>query len=492
MPDDLNDLLERTTIEVPASLSERVGETLSDEERGRRPKEHRSPQPAPVWVAAALMVLVVGGVLFVAAGGRPILETAATEPQPAAAITSSPTEPLTPSLTPSLTVAPVVTADYPLTALRITRARVEGANAGYILLDGVRIYGRDAGEMLPFSVQAHQGRGFVAGDAGISADANIIAYWGFTDNTAGDCDEGTMCGSLFIHERSTATAERIPFGVPLGSPGVTQSVVVTPDGRFVGFASQGAVRDGAFVHDRERGTTTRVAAGGLALGLSSDGRYAAVVTTNELIEEDINPEADVYRIDRRTGAIELLSRSVDGVSGAMPGSAQVDISADGRLVAFYSTAGGLVEVDFTPCTLDDGGVSPVCQHIYLYEGGEVTLISATAEGVPGSGISQTPLISPQGRYIAYTTAAENLGQGFTCQPEARCGAAALYDRQTGQTRLISTTWEGHAVALISSEAWAGPGELIISASAPLLPGISEGDVSNIIYIVDAAALFEER
>src|SRR5262249_44360142 len=75
--------------------------------------------------------------------------------------------------------------------------------------------------------------------------------------------------------------------------------------------------------------------------ISADGRYVVFSTVKDLLPMDRNNEEDVYRYDRRTG--ELILVSVDSANAASGDSDSYSpvISADGTVVAFVSNATNL-------------------------------------------------------------------------------------------------------------------------------------------------------
>ena len=79
--------------------------------------------------------------------------------------------------------------------------------------------------------------------------------------------------------------------------------------------------------------------------ISADGRYVAFgsIATN-LVPGDTNAKADIFVYDRQTDTIERVSVAADGTQGN-DASTGASISADGRYVAFDSTASNLVPGD---------------------------------------------------------------------------------------------------------------------------------------------------
>jgi hypothetical protein len=131
--------------------------------------------------------------------------------------------------------------------------------------------------------------------------------------------------------------------------------------------------------------------------------------------------------------VALLSESADhpneGVDGST-GTGPAVMNADGRFVAFQSTAGDLV-TGFT----DANGVGP---DVYLLDRqtDSVTLVSHAfgVQTLSANGASFAPSISDDGRYIAYITSGTNLIAGYV---DNGGDDAVVYDRTTGTTTIAS-------------------------------------------------------
>ncbi len=80
--------------------------------------------------------------------------------------------------------------------------------------------------------------------------------------------------------------------------------------------------------------------------ISANGRYVAFESpASDLIGNDKNGStADIFVYDRKTKKTKLISRSTDA-NGANGSSINPSISADGRFVAFSSTASDLIGND---------------------------------------------------------------------------------------------------------------------------------------------------
>jgi archaellum component FlaF (FlaF/FlaG flagellin family) len=109
-----------------------------------------------------------------------------------------------------------------------------------------------------------------------------------------------------------------------------------------------------FVRDLRSGTTQRVsvATNGRQANsdsnipaISADGRYVAFDSTaSNLVPGDTNNNGDVFVRDLRSGTTRLVSVASDGTE-AKSGSGGAAISADGRYVTFSSAASNLVPGD---------------------------------------------------------------------------------------------------------------------------------------------------
>jgi Tol biopolymer transport system component len=196
--------------------------------------------------------------------------------------------------------------------------------------------------------------------------------------------------------------------------------------------------DDIFVHDRQTGQTTRVSvasdgtegnAGSTSPDFSANGRYVAFASEAEnLVSSDVNGSRDIFVHDRQTGETSLISVNSDG-DQAKSGSAAPSISADGRYVAFSSSATNLVEDD-----LNFSG--DVFVHDRQTE--QTSRISVATDGTEANNGAGSPSISADGRYITFQSNASNLVSGDTNSSRD----IFLHDRQSGETIRISVASDG--------------------------------------------------
>jgi Tol biopolymer transport system component len=142
------------------------------------------------------------------------------------------------------------------------------------------------------------------------------------------------------------------------------------------------------------------------------------------------------------GGSILDASSLEG--GAQPGRSQV--SADGRFVVFASNA-----TDLDP----NAKVGGLATNVYVrdLQTGRTSLVSVTPGGQDGDGPSSHPIISPDGRYVAFLSQADDLTAngkggagsnpgGVSTPTAAGVGSLYLRDLATGTTTLVESTPQG--------------------------------------------------
>ncbi len=163
--------------------------------------------------------------------------------------------------------------------------------------------------------------------------------------------------------------------------------------------------------------------------VSATGRYVVFESSAYYLTDGVNGGYHVYLRDRETPLTERVSVSSAEVSGNYD-SLHGSVSADGRYVVFQSGATNLV----TPATTFGRF------HVYLRDRQEGTtlLVSAAPGGAEGNQHSQSPVITADGRYVAYRSGASNL----TDPPVGTYEQILRWDRLTGETILVSLNAAG--------------------------------------------------
>ncbi|MPV87016.1 hypothetical protein GCU85_09795 [Cardiobacteriales bacterium ML27] len=198
-------------------------------------------------------------------------------------------------------------------------------------------------------------------DPSISADGRYVAFWSNATNlVAGDMN-GTA--DVFVHDTQTGNTTRVSVDSSgVASDSYSSDPSISADGRYVVFSSDATnlvagdtngTRD-IFVHDTQTGVTTRVSVDSSDIGgddfsqvpsISADGRYVAFQSSaTNLVAGDTNGVADVFVHDTQTGVTTRFSVDSNDLE-SNNGSYNPSISADGRYVAFDSFATNLVADD---------------------------------------------------------------------------------------------------------------------------------------------------
>src|SRR5438094_1790918 len=181
---------------------------------------------------------------------------------------------------------------------------------------------------------------------------------------------GVLAGALALlatpARASAGTTERVSVDSAGNAANASSGApAISADGRFVAFLSDATYlvpgdtngEPDVFVHDRQTGTTERVSvasdgtegnppagAGNGKPAISAAGRFVAFDSSaSNLVPGDTNRQ-DVFVHDRLTGTTELVSMDSVGIQGN-GWSYSPAISADGRFVAFDSSASNLVPGD---------------------------------------------------------------------------------------------------------------------------------------------------
>src|SRR5581483_6897160 len=119
--------------------------------------------------------------------------------------------------------------------------------------------------------------------------------------------------------------------------------------------------------------------------MSSDGRYVAFLSISQLVDSDVDSLHDAYVRDRVAHKTFIASVSTSGQAGNDTTEFTVNISRDGRYVAFDSAASNLVPGD-------DNGTYDV--FVRDTEEGTTVLVSKSTYGTIGDDISQGEAIAP--------------------------------------------------------------------------------------------------
>jgi len=275
---------------------------------------------------------------------------------------------------------------------------------------------------------------------------------------------------------------------------------------------------------------------GFSIDLSNDGRKVVFGTTaDNLSERDNNGFDDIYIHDTVTAETQLISSTNDGNSGnnisafarisgdgskvlfsssatdllTEPGRDQrsaflhdvndattqlvsvnsegepanrpvifVDISADGNHVVFETASNNLVDLDQNG-VFDDLG--DIIHQIYIHNvnTGETELVSVDNDGVPGDSQHLRPVVSGNGRYVAFLTSSALVSEDINETVDVY-----VRDRVAARTALVSKGADGsianeysHSLDISDDGQW-----LTFESSASNLTADDDNDVRDIFLV----------
>jgi Tol biopolymer transport system component len=292
--------------------------------------------------------------------------------------------------------------------------------------------------------------------AGISADGRYVLLNSVARNLVpGDTNDRW---DVFVRNRRSGVTTRVSVSTggaqakPMHDPwGGSTAGGISANGRYVVFQSDASNlvahdtnrAEDIFLHDLASGVTTRVSVnsrGRQANGsswfstISANGRYVAYQSVaSNLVRGDTNRLVDVFVRDLATGKTTRVSVNSHGAQARCNMSACEStgpaLSASGRFVAFQSSATNLVPHDTN--RLGD---------IFVRDRrtGKTTRVSVDSHGRQGGGDrtsngSNAPVISANGRYVAFHSADSNLVRGDT----NRAFDIFVRDRRSGRTTRVS-------------------------------------------------------
>jgi Tol biopolymer transport system component len=263
---------------------------------------------------------------------------------------------------------------------------------------------------------------------------------------------------------------------------------ISPDGRYVTFTSDSVdlvpgdtnARTDIFVHDRQTGATTRVSvdsagaeANDQSFGstISADGRLVAFFSkASNLVPGDTNGKDDVFVHDRQTSATIRVSVDSSGAQGNNHCGIGT-LSADGRIVAFESQATNLVPGDTTPA-----------YDIFVHDlqTGVTTRASVSSAGVGGNSDHYYPSLSADGRLVAFESSSGNLVPGDT----GFHSDVFVHDRSTATTERVSVDdagVQGNGASIYAFLSLDGRFVAYVSNATNLVPGDTNGVFDAFLY-----------
>ncbi|HEY5999473.1 MAG TPA: Ig-like domain-containing protein [bacterium] len=333
---------------------------------------------------------------------------------------------------------------------------------------------RDATVVMLFSVPGD------SRSSGLSAseDGRFVLFTSRAATLVDGDSNGTW--DVFVRDMQTGVTTRVSTdSAGVQADGLANGCAISGDGRYALFSSYaGNLVEGdtnatadIFVKDLLAGSTTRVstdssgveANGGSACGgISHDGRIVTFSSlASNLVPGDVNGKSDIFIKDRLSGAITRESTGSSGTE-ANGDSYFPAVSGDGRSVAFRSAAGNLV----------DGDTGAADIFVKNRETGVTVRASTSSAGAQANGSSDLPVLSYDGRFVAFQSAANNLVSGDTNTWQD----IFVKDLQTGATRIASTgTYGERAILDCAAPAISADGRYVVFSNGG--PGLAGNDTN---------------
>ena len=285
----------------------------------------------------------------------------------------------------------------------------------------VFVYDQGSGAVEPASV----GLGGEAADASsgqpvLNADGGQLAFASRATNLVPGDRNRFSDVFVLLPDKSLVRASATPAGEEANGPSAEPDL--SADGRLLVFTSRadnlvaGDSNNGddVFVRDTATGAIALVSAGrggepaggdSRAPAISADGRFVSFSSdASNLAAGDRNGRQDVFLRDLATGRTRLISVARGGGGGQnlalAGGRPQIsDVSGDGRLVVFESDATNLAGRDRNRRT-----------DVFVRDtvSGSTRRVSVSTTNEEAAGGSYLPTITPDGRFVAFGSLADDL------------------------------------------------------------------------------------
>jgi hypothetical protein len=270
----------------------------------------------------------------------------------------------------------------------------------------------------------------------LSSSGRFVAFVSTASNLVPNDTNGA--DDVFVRDLVTGTTERVSVRSN-GNQGNSSTTLtsISANGRWVvfqSFATNLVPGDtnghfDVFIHDRQTGLTERVSvrsneaqgnAPSTDATVSRNGEFVAFKSpATNLVFGDTNESTDAFVRDRTTGTTERVSinsaeeqangDSQEGAGIGFPAGGP-DISADGRFVAFHSTATNLVPGDTNTCPPVFDAQPGRCPDVFVRDrvAGTTARFNVASDGTQANERSAEPAISEDGLAVAFFSAASNL------------------------------------------------------------------------------------
>lgn len=278
------------------------------------------------------------------------------------------------------------------------------------------------------TAEGYHGSGVTTATPASSASGRYVAF----SSASALVDKDTNgFADVFLRDRSAGTTIRLSNDADGKAPakGASTDVSISADGATVAFDSTAPDlvaddtngRSDVFVWTTagiSRVSLTDTGAQGGPAGtvekesklpaISADGRYVAFLSNvPDFISTpvpQVNTNYNVYVRDLTDATTTLVSQTTAGLPLGTDVTGRPSISADGRFIAYTTAASDVV-------ANDTNGVSDV--FVYDQTTKTTTRVSVDSSAAEADGASSAPVLSSDGHYVAFQSAATNLVAGDT-------------------------------------------------------------------------------
>ena len=348
---------------------------------------------------------------------------------------------------------------------------------------------------------------FDAATSSVSADGRYVAFTSYARLAPADTNNRR---DIYVLDRADGrvTLESV---TPRGrvADADSEHPRLSGDGRFLVYRTTLPDTRAVVAHadillrDRAAGTARVLSTGpageradgaSSAPAISQDGRHVVFAShaTNLIGAADHNGSgADIYAHDRVAGTLARVSVDHAGSQPTAGSSRAPSVSADGRYVAFASSAS--LDGHEVSMTIVNGGLRPASSiFVRDREHGTTTRVPAlAARQRPPRGASWLPAISADGRFVAFVSDAD-----LTADDRNRSSDVFLADLRSGLLTLVSRgAAGGSANGSSANPAISADGGVVAfqsQASDILCPGACDRATEDInllwdVFLVDVRA-----
>ena len=285
----------------------------------------------------------------------------------------------------------------------------------------------------------------------VSGDGRFIAFQSLASLVP---EDGNNLVDIYVLDRATSEVVLISRSFDgTSANGNSAWPRISADGRFVAFDSGATrlvsgdtnARQDVFLWDRATRTLKRISVSQRGEEGNGWSRQPAISDTGQTVvfqssatnlvdgDDDANGvQLDIYAYRRADGHMARVSTTAAGLQPAAGSHFDPTISADGRLVAFTSSA------DLNcpqPPHAHRKGTGIALKNVYLkdLDSGGLVCVSHAVDSGPANGSSYSAALDATGTWIAYVTDATNLG----FRDGNSASDVVLQDLRTGKVELIS-------------------------------------------------------